>query len=661
MATFNIDNIELIRRGNNVTVRSIQQLDALDPDSSKAVRDSRVVSLRKGRKLTLSRFFQSQGFSDAIIDVEIDRTLEGASTLTVTAADPNGVIANLTEFQTQGSVYPTEIRLGEHYFALAGLSKGGDGTLTITFEDREVNALRRYTTPRKAKRSRITRAEFCRSLVQEATIITDRSGVGGRIDFISPESKMHQIIGIDGQTVAQALSQDTGFPSGIRLKYLRRTFTEVTKDKKLVGIRWKNEVRIANKTQLGYLDKTFKEASAQKASKAVYQAAALMAMAPGNLWNTNDTPGKPPGNLFSLPRKNPWVVSAGTDAQLTLKKLIPVVIRELKKKAKANPKWDGLRLASAVSGRSSNAMRPWWKYAQSAYKEWAVGVNRRTDAYEFTRGEPNGAKGESTWDALVRMASEVAWRCWCDQGTIYLVSDDYLIGRPSKMTWRSTTNGVNSIEWAQQGGVIDADCTVSVLSDVFDIDPGAAITIAGEGAADGKWIVKSVSQSLFESEASVTLTRPQPRLSEPRGEIGSLATGPLSNKVNNTVPPAIIRMIKRANKIDGGRYLMGGNGNGQYDCSAAVSQLLNAGGFLSGRVTTVQLNSFGTSGRGKYFTVYSEGGGGANGHTWLVFEKASGIEKTFEYHGPRGARGGWNGPPKRSGMGSKNVRHVKGL
>lgn len=630
MASIKIDDIEIYRRGRD----GVRKRD-------------------DGKRIKVLRWFESNGFSDAIVDIEIERTIEGASTLTISALDPNGVISNLPEFQSTASPWPTEVRALNHWFSFAGVSKSADGMLSITFEDREVNAMRRDRRPRKAKRARVTRAEFCRSLVNEATIITDREGVSGRIKFVSPESAMRQVIGIDDQTVSQALASNSGFPAGTRLAYLKRTELERKK-----GSKWKNENKTATKTQLNYYDQIFRECSKQKAQKEVYIAAALLALSGSNLFNSSFS-----RNLFGLPiNRRPWNVTTGTDAKLHLKKLIPVLVAKLVAASKAHKSWSSIKLASAVAPRSQDFMRPWWPSAKGAYAAWSGGANRNTDAYEFTRGPGNGPVGENTWEALLRMASETKWRCWCDQGKVYFMSEDYMIGRPSSMTIRSTVDGINGIEWSIDGGKVAAECTVSMLSDVFSVDPGAAVNVDSEGMADGKWIVQSVTQSIFSPEASVTLTRAQERLAEPKAEIGNKEVrGGNSAATDNTVPASIQAMIAKANKINGGRYLMGGNGGGRYDCSAAVSQLLIAGGFLSSRQTTVGLNSFGARGRGKYFTVYSQGGGGANGHTWLVFEKASGIEKTFEYHGPTGARGGWNGPPKRSGFGSANVRHAKGM
>lgn len=631
MKPIDIDDIELVRRGRNRRTKS-------------------------GRRTRLRRFFETVGFGEAIADIELERTIEGASTLTISAIDHDGSIGNLEEFQEHTSIYPTELRVGDHWFALAGQSKSDDGILSLTFEDREINALRRYTSPRKAKRAKLTRAEFCRSLVNEARIVTDRNGISGRIKFVSPESHLRQVIGRDDQTVAAAIRSGSGFPAGIRLRYLRRTFRRLQS-----GVKWKNEVRICTKTQLNYYDGIFSECQLRRAPSHVYEAAALLALSGSNLWNTNDT------NLYGLPRRSPWIVSAGTDSQLTLRKLTPVVVAKLTALCRAHPTWDGLRLAGSVSGRSLSSLRPWWPYAKLARKEWSGGLNRTTDAYEFTRGAPNGEPGESTWDAINRMAGEVGWRCWCDAGIMYFVSDEYLIGRRPSVTLSAAVDGVNGISWSQEGGVINAECSASMLSDAMGINPGACVLIEGEGVADGRWIVKSVSQSMFSIEATVTLTRAQPRLAEPRGDIGARATGPGRGASNTTdddeVPNRIKDMIRKANKIDGCGYSQSSRNGPTYDCSSAVCHILKAGGFTNTIGSTLYLNNWEQSGRGKYFTVYSGGGGGNAGHAWIVFEDAAGLRggaRQFEVGGS-GSRNGWRSYINRSGNQGQTARHVSGF
>ena len=83
------------------------------------------------------------------------------------------------------------------------------------------------------------------------------------------------------------------------------------------------------------------------------------------------------------------------------------------------------------------------------------------------------------------------------------------------------------------------------------------------------------------------------------------------------VPPAsaparVKAVIAAANKIRSKPYVWGG-GHGRwwdrgYDCSGAVSFALHGGGFLSSPLPSGPMESWGSAGRGRWITVYANGG-----------------------------------------------------
>ncbi len=77
-------------------------------------------------------------------------------------------------------------------------------------------------------------------------------------------------------------------------------------------------------------------------------------------------------------------------------------------------------------------------------------------------------------------------------------------------------------------------------------------------------------------------------------------------------PPAVRKAIAAANKIRSKPYIWGG-GHGRwwdrgYDCSGAVSFALHGGGFLTSPLPSGPMESWGESGRGRWITVYANGG-----------------------------------------------------
>ena len=105
-----------------------------------------------------------------------------------------------------------------------------------------------------------------------------------------------------------------------------------------------------------------------------------------------------------------------------------------------------------------------------------------------------------------------------------------------------------------------------------------------------------------------------PELAEPT-EVGPpgkamLVNGRAIPPVN--APPAVKQVIAAANKIRTKPYVYGG-GHGRwwdagYDCSGAVSFALHGGGFLTSPLPSGPMEAWGSAGRGRWITVYANGG-----------------------------------------------------
>lgn len=106
------------------------------------------------------------------------------------------------------------------------------------------------------------------------------------------------------------------------------------------------------------------------------------------------------------------------------------------------------------------------------------------------------------------------------------------------------------------------------------------------------------------------------------------------------------RMVGKAEEINSHHYPYvygGGHGSfsGPYDCSGAVSAVLNAGGWLSSPQSTDGLKTFGAGGDGGLVTVGVRGSTGRGAHTMMLLGS-----KGFESGGSNGGAGwtgGWDG------------------
>lgn len=82
-------------------------------------------------------------------------------------------------------------------------------------------------------------------------------------------------------------------------------------------------------------------------------------------------------------------------------------------------------------------------------------------------------------------------------------------------------------------------------------------------------------------------------------------------------PRAVARAERAADRIARRPYVYGGGHGGflsrGYDCSGSVSYVLHAAGVLSAPLASGGLAGFGLPGRGRYITVYANGG-----HAWMT-------------------------------------------
>jgi cell wall-associated NlpC family hydrolase len=118
-------------------------------------------------------------------------------------------------------------------------------------------------------------------------------------------------------------------------------------------------------------------------------------------------------------------------------------------------------------------------------------------------------------------------------------------------------------------------------------------------------------------------------------------------------PPEVLAAITAANSIAGLPYKWGG-GHGSfddtgYDCSGAVSKVLNAIGALEDPMDSSGLKRWGERGRGKWITVYTN-----SGHAYIV---VAGLRFDTSGRGGRGPR--WRAASRPSS--GFVARHPQGL
>jgi hypothetical protein len=107
----------------------------------------------------------------------------------------------------------------------------------------------------------------------------------------------------------------------------------------------------------------------------------------------------------------------------------------------------------------------------------------------------------------------------------------------------------------------------------------------------------------------------------------------------SNAPARVRRAIAAANRIRKRPYVYGGghasfNSRG-YDCSGAVSYALHAAGMLKSPMPSGPLMSWGQRGRGRWITVYANGGHAYAVIAGLRWDTSSGGDSRSQGSGPR--------------------------
>lgn len=285
-------------------------------------------------------------------------------------------------------------------------------------------------------------------------------------------------------------------------------------------------------------------------------------------------------------------------------------------------------------------------------------------------------KDEDSWTAMKRLADEVNWRVFMVGRVMYYMSEPQLYQRRVRYVVRkgdlSLIDMDYSIDWSR---ATVNEATIRVNLDRWGAPPGSVIMLDGFGAPDGRWLVVDMRRDWFKPTAELTLRQPRRERKEPveaaqrEGVPGSEGAG----RTSDSKLVEACRKIHRQNLpyVWGGGHARLGHPDGGtgrdpgigYDCSGAVGAALAFAG-MGLRVGQPGLHSsafsgWGRAGRGETFTVCYN-----NGHVYIRFESGAGIEaQRFDTSswgsGGDGAEMRYSeGPPGDKGY---NLRHWPGL
>lgn len=250
-------------------------------------------------------------------------------------------------------------------------------------------------------------------------------------------------------------------------------------------------------------------------------------------------------------------------------------------------------------------------------------------AYKYQR-----EKGEHSWDAMTRLSDEVEWRLWESNGKVRYASEPYLL----KQRAIAKISPLDPYVLDGFGFDIDSEGPVdevsfSAISNRWGLVPGQVIVLHQAGPANGRWLISSVSSSLFSDVTEVELKSAQRPKREPAPETtGGSGSGSDSKGTSGVYDTAVEISEKGYQYSWGGGHGSAGSpskgyetskGGGSYgvgyDCSGYVAACLVGGGFYKKGASVPGSGSFGSlpgakKGKGKDFTVWYNAQ-----HTYIEF------------------------------------------
>lgn len=464
--------------------------------------------------LYLALNHQDINIVEAVTDVTVERTIQGASTITVQVEDRDRVLLRSGRLSARN-----DVEIDGLFFRLVTVEKNG-ADLTLIFEDREVTLLRTYDKPIKqalsTSRQKLTRAQFVLRMIKEVR--------EEPIAHIIPELTKVQPIGKAANlpsAAQRAQDRSFGIPKGNDLTVKGQPMTDVQRQNA-------NAVLDTGVSYLVPLKESVVRKCLVMSIMCVIQESTLANLRGADNPVTafqQDSVG-----LFQQRKSQGWPATRDipTDATAFFAQLKPYVV--------AHPDAQYYAAIQAVQRSGFPTAYAQWRTeaerivtaygyidgsAAAANAMWTPDTLGNGD-YEFYRGIPPTKKRtqwgrESSWDCIQRLANEVNWRAFFVSGTFYFIADDDLIKSQPIATLDEGSEGVISMDGIYNEGAKSASLTLSVFASRWVAAPGSVIQITNMGPWNGRWLVNDISRSLFDPMATITLKKKLPRLPEPAG------------------------------------------------------------------------------------------------------------------------------------------------
>lgn len=582
--------------------------------------------LNKGIALTVDGKALEPAINETVLATSLIRTIEGASTVVVTARDPEKRLQKAGFFERKAEA----VLDGLPFIACAETKKVDEYTLTS--EDREFHELREDTTPARATRGpRMTLAHFVK--LQCKRICPHADFVCPELDNIQPVEQKKA-----GKTPKKGIPRGTVKIGGLPVDADQENNINI-----VLGVC--DSLNVPTNARIGIVCAALGESAFKTHDKNSIGADGVFQLLPETATRLHLSPYDTKGTAEHWLNKGYWKFPGGV--QLAQEGLKPGDI------------------ANRVEGSHQDLAEGaeyYEKYRAEAEAIIAAGggtSGTKSKSTKHTSVEPvifelNGKEEteSNTLAGIEAYAQKYAWRFFKVGTTFYFIHDEYLIKTKPALTIAENTEGIEDIGWEldRNEKVKTSVVTIECRAGMWTAEPGEVIKLApsvGKELSEGSWIVSKIERKDITDNATIIeLTRPERAIAEPADVVKTV-----SEVVKTPANPAGVQQIHQAGPnagqlkensilynalfqmrwINGQKYpYVYGGGHGStfaattgvalagalgesdfkaqvgYDCSGAVSAVLGPAGILPGDhpYDTEGLEFWGEPGVGKYMTVW---------------------------------------------------------
>lgn len=433
---------------------------------------------------------------EALTAGRYEATVDGASTIVLDLVDEDRVILT-SPIATQR----TTITISGRTYTLVRVSPQGSA-LTLTFEPAAVTAMRNRRGKRVTVAGKVSRIGFIRSLCREA-----------RVPVWTPANDPVPTRRSQPAAAAkrQVREETPGFAKGagrrVRVKRQPATSEQLSVITQVLEACWRYTARYP-------VD--LRERGLVMTLMAITQEQTARNLPSGHLDSVGAFQQRPSSGY-----RNPMNLDLATKDFLFNAPGRPAAFEVLLKNQGRSLGWcisEAQRDESWGKQRQGDTYDQWRTEAEATVRLWLGGVklsDAPVQALRSKRLSYSRDDGESSWDATVRLATEIGLRAFEQAGRIVVADDLSLMARAGDIAVTPGDAWVTDVAFDFDIGAPVAEARVAGTVDAATVLPGRSCELTGYGPGDGRWLVKTVTQGLYTPQTDITLTRPQPVLPEP--------------------------------------------------------------------------------------------------------------------------------------------------